>query len=138
NQLFAPFLAAGFYYKTFMGPTRRAWKFYEHFIRRAAGLGRASLEANSGSCDVRNMFTDVAVVGAGPAGLAAARAAALAGARVTLIEQDFRLGGQLLAEASGGEAERWLAQIETEIRTLRNVTVMTRTSAFGIYDGNVL
>src|SRR5688572_31916344 len=41
NGLFAPFLSAGFYYKTFMGPTRRAWMFYEHFIRKAAGLGRA-------------------------------------------------------------------------------------------------
>ncbi len=138
NQLFAPFLAAGFYYKTFMGPTRWAWKFYEHFIRKAAGLGRASLEASSGSYDVRNMFTDVAIVGAGPAGLAAARAAALAGARVTLIEQDFRLGGQLLAEASGGEADGWLKQIEPQIRKLPNVTLMTRTSAFGVYDDNVL
>ncbi|MBV8803420.1 MAG: (2Fe-2S)-binding protein, partial [Sinobacteraceae bacterium] len=30
---------AGFYYKTFMGPRRGSWMFYEPFIRRAAGLG---------------------------------------------------------------------------------------------------
>ena len=48
NGLFAPFLSAGFYYKTFMGPTRRAWMFYEHFIRKAAGLGRASFEPDTG------------------------------------------------------------------------------------------
>ncbi len=28
NGLVAPLLPAGFYYKTFMGPTRRAWMFY--------------------------------------------------------------------------------------------------------------
>jgi thioredoxin reductase len=38
--------------------------------------------------------TDVAVVGAGPAGLSAAVAAARAGARVTLIEEYARPGGQ--------------------------------------------
>ncbi len=42
NSLLSPLFVAGFYYKTFMGPTRRAWMFYEHFIRRAAGLGATS------------------------------------------------------------------------------------------------
>ena len=42
NSLLSPIFVAGFYYKTFMGPTRKAWMFYEHFIRRAAGLGVAS------------------------------------------------------------------------------------------------
>ena len=93
---------AGFYYKTFMGPTRRAWMFYEHFIRRAGGLGEASTEPDPDRYEVRHAFADVAVVGGGPAGLSAARAAATAGARVALIEQDFRLGGQLLAERSDG------------------------------------
>ena len=36
NSLAAPLLSAGFYYKTFMGPTRGSWMFYERFIRRAA------------------------------------------------------------------------------------------------------
>ena len=44
NSLAAPLLAAGFYYKTFMGPTRGAWMFYEPFIRRAAGLGKGTFE----------------------------------------------------------------------------------------------
>src|SRR5204863_3994654 len=33
SALAAPLLPAGFYYKTFMGPTRRRWKFYEPWIR---------------------------------------------------------------------------------------------------------
>src|SRR5579862_1710644 len=40
NSLAAPFLSAGFYYKTFMGPARGSWMFYEPFIRKAAGLGQ--------------------------------------------------------------------------------------------------
>ncbi|MER9952411.1 sarcosine oxidase subunit alpha family protein [Mesorhizobium sp. M0047] len=138
NGLFAPFLSAGFYYKTFMGPTRRAWKVYEHFIRKAAGLGRAGTEPDPDRYEVRHAFADVAIVGGGPAGLSAARAAAAAGARVVLIEQDFLLGGQLLAERSDGAAASWLNQIEAELKSFDTVTLMKRTSAFGVYDGNVI
>lgn len=46
NSLLSPFFVAGFYYKTFMGPTRKAWMFYEHFIRKAAGLGTATTLAD--------------------------------------------------------------------------------------------
>jgi methylglutamate dehydrogenase subunit C len=138
NGLFAPFLAAGFYYKTFMGPTRRAWMLYEHLIRKAAGLGTAGQEPDPDRYEVRHGFADVAVVGGGPAGLSAARAAAGAGARVTLVEQDFLLGGQLLAERADGDAASWLKEIEGELRSFKNVTLMERTTAFGAYDGNVL
>ncbi|NGO52718.1 sarcosine oxidase subunit alpha family protein [Allomesorhizobium camelthorni] len=138
NGLFAPFLSAGFYYKTFMGPTRRAWMFYEHFIRRAAGLGRAGVDADPDQYEVRHAFCDVAVIGGGPAGLSAARAAATAGARVALIEQDFLFGGQLLSKRTDGGAAAWLATIEAELRGFENVTMMARTTAFGVYDGGVL
>jgi len=138
NGLFSPFLSAGFYYKTFMGPTRRAWMFYEHFIRKAAGLGQASTELDPARYEVRHAFADVAVVGGGPAGLSVARAAASAGARVVLVEQDFLLGGQLLSERSDGEAASWLKTMEAELGDFANITLMRRTAAFGAYDGNVL
>src|SRR5579883_3558058 len=98
NSLFSPLLAAGFYYKTFMGPIRRAWMVYERWIRRAAGLGRASLAPDPDCYGTRHVFCDIAVIGAGPAGLAAALVSALAGARVVLVEQDFALGGALRSE----------------------------------------
>ncbi|MER9860973.1 sarcosine oxidase subunit alpha family protein [Mesorhizobium sp. M0185] len=138
NGLLAPFLSAGFYYKTFMGPTRRAWMFYEHFIRKAAGLGRAGTGSDPDRYEVRHAFADVAIVGGGPAGLSAARAAAAVGARVALIEQDFLLGGQLLAEPSDSAAAGWLRQAEAELEGFETVTLMKRTTAFGSYDGNVL
>ncbi|WP_244564590.1 sarcosine oxidase subunit alpha family protein [Rhizobium sullae] len=135
NGLFGPLLSSGFYYKTFMGPTRSAWMFYEHFIRKAAGLGKASMEPDPDFYDARDDFTDVAVVGSGSAGLCAARAAAEAGARVLLIEQDFEIGGRLLSDPA---AAAWLNTIRAELATMSNVRVMTRTAAFGQYDGNTL
>ncbi|ESW94166.1 sarcosine oxidase subunit alpha family protein [Mesorhizobium sp. C280B] len=138
NGLLAPLLSAGFYYKTFMGPTRRAWMFYEHFIRKAAGLGRAGTGPDPDRYEVRHAFADVAIVGGGPAGLSAARAAAAVGARVALIEQDFLLGGQLLAEPSDSAAAGWLRQAEAELEGFETVALMKRTTAFGSYDGNVL
>jgi heterotetrameric sarcosine oxidase alpha subunit len=138
NGLFAPFLAAGFYYKTFMGPTRRSWLFYERLIRKAAGLGRASTDRDERHRLVTNLFTDVAVIGAGPAGLAAARAAAQTGARVTLVEQDTLCGGQLLSEPATGPAAAWLSEMVSSLSVLPNLAILTQSTAFGLYDGNVI
>src|ERR1039458_3136979 len=54
---------------------------------------------------------DVVVVGAGPAGLAAACRAAECGANVTLLDDNPRLGGQIWradAHPPKGQAARWL------------------------------
>ena len=96
-----PLFEAGFYYKTFMGPRRGSWMFYEPFIRRAAGLGKATHLPDPDRYETAHAFTDVLVIGSGPAGLAAARAAGRSGCRVTLVEQDFLLGGSLLAAPTG-------------------------------------
>lgn len=87
NGLFARFLGAGFYYKTFFGPPSR-WMVYERFIRRAAGLGKAPTLPDPDRYEHRSAFCDVLVIGGGAAGVAAARAALSAGDRVMLVEQD--------------------------------------------------
>jgi sarcosine oxidase subunit alpha len=110
--------------------------FYEPFIRRAAGLGRAVHLRDPDRYETRHAHTDVLVVGSGPAGLAAARAAAECGARVTLVEQDFLLGGSLLSERSPG-LEAWRAQMESAAADL-GVTVLRRTTAFGLYDDHCM
>jgi heterotetrameric sarcosine oxidase alpha subunit len=138
NSLAAPLLAAGFYYKTFMGPTRGSWMFYEPFIRRAAGLGKGTFEPDPDRYEGRHDFADVLVIGGGPAGLAAAIAAGRTGARVTLAEQDALLGGSLLAEPVGTSADAWLAERVAELESLGNVRVLTRTTAAGLYDGNTV
>lgn len=142
NQLGGPMLVAGFYYKTFMGPTRKAWMLYEHFIRKAAGLGEAAKEADPDRYEKSNLFCDVLVVGAGPAGLAAAVSAARAGARVVLADENAEAGGALLGEESekidGLPARDWVIKTLAELTALPDVTFMPRTTVYGYYDHNVL
>ena len=140
NGLLSPFLSAGFYYKTFMWPAAFWEKVYEPLIRRAAGLGRAVLEHDPHSYEKCWAHCDLLVVGAGPTGLMAALTAGRAGLRVILADEDFRLGGSLLAETTRIDdrpavdfAEACLA----ELRALPNITIMPRTTVFGWYDDNV-
>jgi len=140
NSLFHRMLPAGFYYKTFMWPVS-GWKVYEHFIRRAAGLGRSPEEPDADTYDKMNAHADVVIVGAGPAGLSAARAAAATGARVILVDEQPELGGQLLNETfviDGQPATDWVADVEAELMRNPDVTILKHTTAFGYYDHNFL
>ena len=138
NQLASPIFGAGFYYKTFMWPASFLEKVYEHMIRRAAGLGRAASAADPDHYEKSNAFCDVLVIGGGAAGLSGAFSAAKAGARVILCDEDFRLGGRLLAERDridGRPAHEWVAAAEAELESLPDCRILRRTSVFGIYDG---
>jgi sarcosine oxidase subunit alpha len=130
NDALSRFIPAGFYYKTFMGPTRKAWMLYEHYIRKAAGLGRASRDPDPSHYDKMNAHADVAVVGGGLYGLQAALAAAETGERVTLIDDAAELGGWLLRERDAA-----IGGLIAKLRGMDNVTVLSRTTAFGLYDG---
>jgi heterotetrameric sarcosine oxidase alpha subunit len=135
NNLIAPLLSAGFYYKTFMWPASFWEKIYEPLIRRSAGLGRAAGLPDPDHYESGHAHCDVLVVGSGPAGLAAAWAAGSAGARVMLCEQDFDLGGVLLGEPS---LAPWLSETLAALRGMPEVTLLPRTTVFGYYDHNVL
>jgi heterotetrameric sarcosine oxidase alpha subunit len=136
------FFAAGFYYKMFMGLPpfewgrgTAIWMQYEKLIRRAAGMGRASRQADPDCYDHVHGFCDLLVVGAGPAGLSAAAAAAGQGMDVLLVEQDFMLGGSCLNSGDdAAEAERLSLVAAVEKAGVR---IMTRTTAFGLYDNGV-
>ena len=78
------------------------------------------------------------VIGSGPAGLAAARAAAKSGARVILCEEDFRLGGTLLTERhdiDGAPARDFVETVEAELEALPECRILRRTTVQGVYDG---
>jgi methylglutamate dehydrogenase subunit C len=140
NSVFSSLFVAGFYYKTFMWPAAFWEKVYEPIIRRAAGLGSASMEADPDSYEKAHAFCDVLVIGGGPAGLAAARSAGRAGARVILADEDFLIGGRLNGdrrEIDGLSAIAWARQAEAELLSLPEVRIMRRTTVFGVYDGGV-
>lgn len=130
---------AGFYYKTFMWPAGFWERVYEPLIRRAAGLGRASMEKDPDRYEKAHAFCDVLVIGAGPAGLAAALGAGRTGARVILADEDFLVGGRLNSdtrEIDGITGAAWAKNVLAELLALPEVRVMTRTTVFGAYDGN--
>ena len=139
SDYFSRFFAAGFYYKTFMGLPpfewgrgTGIWMQYEKLIRKVAGMGRASREADPDVYDHAHAFCDVLVVGAGPAGLNAALAAAQGGMDVILVEQDFELGGDLL-NTSDSVSEKHRLSLICAIENA-GVRIMTRTTVFGLYD----
>ena len=138
NDGFAPFLGAGFYYKTFMWP-KTFWEgLYEPLIRRAAGLGKLPRTPDARPSEKAFAFCDLLVIGSGPAGLMAALTAGRAGAEVILTEEDSRFGGRLNAETillDDKPGADWVTRVIAELSTLSNVCLMPRTTITGAYDG---
>ena len=169
NDRLARLLPAGFYYKTFMGPTG-AWPFYERLIRRAAGLGvvdttqaraakaiadnGASANADSNAdrnanCNVkpnakvqfrqrRFAHCDLLIVGAGPAGLAAALLAARSGVRVMLADDQLQPGGSLAYGPIDSSLKQWIATTIAQLDALPNVRRLSATQVSGFYDHGFL
>ncbi|MCQ1835635.1 sarcosine oxidase subunit alpha [Neorhizobium galegae] len=142
NNLFSPFFAAGFYYKTFMWP-REAWaKVYEPLIRRSAGLGVAPTEEDPDHYANRYAHCDVLVAGAGVAGLTAALSAAATGQSVFLVDEQPEVGGALHYDAAtaidGQNGYDWAQATAAKLKAMPNVTVLTRTTVFGYYNHGFL
>lgn len=133
---FGRFLPVGFYYRTFMGPRRDSWlKFWEPIIRRKAGLGIVDTRAAQRHFDKSHLHCDVLVVGAGPAGLNAAIAAAEAGADVVLCDENPEIGGSL---TYGRHDPAMLADLTARSEELSNLRIMTGTLCNGWYEDNWL
>ncbi len=145
NDVFAPLYGAGFYYKTFMGPDlfgkNWAWKnLYEPVVRLAAGLGAAPKEPDPDRYVRYFDHCDVLIVGAGPAGLAAALAATASGATVVVCDENPAPGGSLLAETrasiGGMAAGEWLVDALGALAAAPNLRLMPRAQGFGYYAQN--
>ncbi|TQK50201.1 sarcosine oxidase subunit alpha [Streptomyces sp. SLBN-118] len=99
------------------------------------GQGRLATEPDPARYDAVHAHCDVLVVGAGPAGLAAADAAARGGARVILADDQPELGGSLLGT---GQLLDWAADIEALLEAAPETRILRRTTLFGYYDDNHL
>ena len=142
-QWFDALLPVGFYYRTFTRP-RWAWKIAEPVIRRLAGLGRLGAAPET-RWEHAHERVEVLVVGGGPAGISAALAAARRGARVTLVDDQDRLGGHLRfyrripshrePAPHGFELARRLAD---EAGNEPRIRVLSRALAFGAYEGGLV
>ncbi len=128
---------AGFYYKTFMWPPSWWNRIYAPAIRRMAGLARAPREADPEVYEHRHAHCDIMIVGGGPAGIAAAHAAAAAGARVMLADERPHFGGSLLDGAARVGDEEGAAWAERMLAGTSAV-LLPRTTAFGYYDHNFI
>ncbi len=132
----ARFLPVGFYYRAFYKPSGVWQKFWEPRFRRRAGLGAVDLGAPHGYFDKAFAHTDVAVVGAGPAGLSAALFAAEAGARVFLIDENPGLGGAM--NYARLDAESPQGELESAVAGHAGITVMTDAVCTGWFADNWL
>lgn len=83
----------------------------------------------------RRLDADVAVVGAGPAGIAAAVAAAECGRRVVVLDDSMRPGGQIWRHSARGSVpstgRRWLQRLDRSgARVVSGATVVDATPGF--------
>ncbi|MQA26120.1 MAG: FAD-dependent oxidoreductase [Micromonosporaceae bacterium] len=109
--------------------------------RSLAGKGDLGTEPDTARYDKTHAHCDVLVVGAGPAGLAAALAAGASGARVILADEQPALGGGLLgarALLDGAPAADWLAAAAARLAAMPEVRVLPRTTVTGYHDHNYL
>ncbi len=105
-----------------------------------SGLGQLDPRTDEAIYDRKHVHTDVLIVGAGPAGLAAAREAAKSGARVILIDEQPEAGGSLLSASTetidGKPAATWIAETREALAEAPEFTYLARSTAFGSYDAN--
>lgn len=137
---FSRFMPVGFYYRSFYKP-KGMWKVWEPLIRKKAGLGVLDLGFRPQYYDKAYLFVDLAVIGAGPAGLRAALDAANAGAKVLLVEQQPVLGGSLTYarfDIAGTRATSLRQELLAAVEGHPNIQVLLDATCNGWFTDNYL
>jgi sarcosine oxidase subunit alpha len=143
NNLFSPFIPAGFYYKTFMWPAN-LWKKYEYFIRKAAGLGVSPTKRDPDLYDHKYYHCDVLIIGTGPAGLASAAIAVKSGKKILLVDEKPEHGGSLvganneITKINNNTPKEWIKRTLSELLKNKNIKILNRTSVAAYHNYNYL
>jgi sarcosine oxidase subunit alpha len=108
-------------------------------VRQLSGLGKLPDRARGRDelPEVAVRDVDVCVIGAGPAGLAAATACARAGRSVLVVDDQLRPGGSLRADPRTG---RGVAEARTHDAVAAGAELLARATAIGVFpeDGGVV
>ncbi|UTW08906.1 2Fe-2S iron-sulfur cluster-binding protein [Pseudomonas benzenivorans] len=137
---FSKLMPVGFYYRSFYKP-KGMWKVWEPLIRKKAGLGVLDLNFKPQYYDKAYLFVDLAVIGAGPAGLSAALTAANAGAKVLLVEQQAILGGSLTYarfDIDGTRGETLRRELVEAVESHANIQVLADATCNAWFTENYL
>jgi sarcosine oxidase subunit alpha len=133
SQYLGWLMKPGWYYKVFTNPV--VWRKVEPSIRKLAGVGvLQAVETAHGDYEHAHLHTDVAIVGGGPAGLAAAAQLAGQELRVVLIDDQPALGGHLRYRKRAGTSPVDIARVTSA----PNIQVLQGAYCFGLYEGNLL
>lgn len=133
TERFGKLLPVGFYYKAFHTP-RRLFPFYENQMRKVAGLGRINPASRPTPSPKDYAFCDLLVVGAGPAGLASAIAAAEQGLDVVIVDEQPRPGGSLAWQWSDNPSAReHLEGLSEQLVAHDSIRLRVGTQAAGWY-----
>jgi sarcosine oxidase subunit alpha len=112
-------------------------------IRKAAGLGVISADYKmKGRYDERYLKAEVTVIGGGPAGMAAALAAAESGQRVILLESRPHLGGcfdyRVSTTGDGTPLYQRARQMAEKVKQTANIRCFEHTAMVGAYNNNLI
>lgn len=147
TDIFGPFIARmdlspASYLKRFVRPPFLR-NIYGKILRKMAGIGRIRGDVRLAVAGNESYDVDVAIVGGGPAGLSAAIEAGQLGVSVLLIDDKYRLGGQLIKQThkffgnskycAGKRGFRLADEMIAQISELKNVQSLPNTSVFGYY-----
>lgn len=107
-------------------------------VRQLSGLGKLPDHPADSLPEVADRTVDACVIGAGPAGLAAATSLALRGRRTLVVDDQLRPGGSLRADPRAGRTAAEARRAEAE---RAGAELVSRATAIGFFpedDGGVL
>ncbi len=127
-----PLLPVGFYYKAFYKP-RWAFPWWEKIIRHVSGLGRVTATFPTTRLPHRRAYVDCLIIGAGAAGMAAARALVAHDLKILVVDENAQIGGSLGYTALTDEQAGWFHATRELLTSATQVDIRTQCVAAGLY-----